>query len=367
MCNSVYIHIPFCTDICSYCDFCKIYYNSDLVDKYLNALEVEIKEKYNNEIINTIYIGGGTPSSLNLEQLENLFKIISIFNIDIKEFTFECNIENIDEEKIKLLSKNGVNRISIGVQSFDSDLLRLLNRKHTTNMVYDKVSMIKKYINNINLDLMYAISGETIDILNNDIDNILKLDVNHISTYSLIIEDNTILKNMHIEYIDDELDYNMYNLICNRLKSNGYNHYETSNFAKEGYESKHNLVYWNNEHYYGFGAGASGYIDNIRYTNTKSVKNYIDNKLNREEEILSTNEIIENEFILGFRKVKGIDVNKLLDKYKIDIKKIDFINKLIQDNKLILKDNYLSINEDLIYVSNNILVEFLGRNYEQYI
>lgn len=367
MCNSVYIHIPFCTDICSYCDFCKIYYNSDLVDKYLNALEVEIKEKYNNEIINTIYIGGGTPSSLNLEQLEKLFKIISIFNIDIKEFTFECNIENIDEEKIKLLSKNGVNRISIGIQSFDNDLLRLLNRKHTTSMVYDKVSMIKKYINNINLDLMYAISGETIDILNNDIDNILKLDVNHISTYSLIIEDNTILKNMHIEYIDDELDYNMYNLICNRLKSNGYNHYETSNFAKEGYESKHNLVYWNNEHYYGFGAGASGYIDNIRYTNTKSVKNYIDNKLNRKEEILSTNEIIENEFILGFRKVKGIDVNKLLDKYKIDIKKIDFINKLIQDNKLILKDNYLSINEDLIYVSNNILVEFLGRNYEQYI
>lgn len=367
MCNSVYIHIPFCSDICSYCDFCKIYYNSDLVDKYLDSLEIEINKHYNNDIINTIYIGGGTPSSLDINQLERLLNIVSIFNTDLIEYTFECNIENIDEDKVKLLSKYGVNRISIGVQSFDSNLLSLLNRKHTKSMVFDKVSMIKKYIDNINIDLMYAISGEDIDILNDDIDNILKLDINHISTYSLIIEDNTILKNMKIDYIDDELDYSMYKIICDRLKEHGYIHYETSNFAKEGYESKHNLVYWNNEHYYGFGAGASGYINNIRYTNTKSIKNYIDGKLNREEENLSINEVIENEFILGFRKIQGVSINKLKDKYNLDITKLDFVSKLIKDNKLVLKDNYLSINEDLIYVSNDILIEFLGRDYEQYI
>ena len=367
MISSVYIHIPFCNDICSYCDFCKIYYSSDVVDKYLYALENEIKNNYKNEIINTIYIGGGTPSSLSVEQLKRLFKIISIFNIDLKEFTFECNIENIDEEKVKILAINGVNRISIGVQTFDEDILKLLNRKHNEQMVLEKINMIKKYFDNINVDLMYAIAGENIDTVKKDIKKILELDVNHISTYSLIIEDNTILKNMKIEYIDDELDYEMYKLICNSLESNNYIHYETSNFSKKGYESKHNLVYWNNEHYYGFGAGASGYIDNIRYTNTKSVNNYILGKLNREEEILSLNEVIENEFILGFRKIKGIDINKLMDKYNLDINKIEFINKMINDNKLVLNDNYLSINKDLIYVSNDILLEFLGRDYEQYI
>ena len=367
MVKSVYIHIPFCSDICSYCDFCKFYYNSYMVDKYLDALEDEVRNNYKGDIINTIYIGGGTPSSLNIEQLNRLFEIIDLFNKDIIEFTFECNIENIDEEKVKLIKNNGVNRISIGVQSFNGNLLNFLNRKHKKEEVIEKINFIKKYIDNINIDLMYAIPGEDLKILNNDIDKILELDISHISTYSLIIEDNTILKNMNIDYIDEDIDYEMYKLICNKLKENGYIHYETSNFSKDGYESKHNLVYWNNEEYYGFGLGASGYIDNVRYTNTKSINHYLEGKYRYEESILSINEVIENEFILGFRKLKGIDINKLKDKYNLDINKFDFINKLINDNKLILKDNYLSINEDNIYVSNNILVEFMGVDYERYI
>lgn len=367
MVNSVYIHIPFCEDICSYCDFCKFYYDDTLASKYLNALSNEIDKYYNGEIINTIYIGGGTPSSLSIEQIEELLNITKKFNTDLVEFTFECNIENIDEDKVKLLKKYGVNRISIGVQSFNTDYLSLLNRHHNKELVFDKLNIIKKYMDNINIDLMYAIPGETIKSLSDDIDEFFKLDINHISTYSLIIEDNTILKSLKIKYIDEDLDYDMYKLINDKLSSKGYIHYETSNYCKKGYESKHNLVYWNNEYYYGFGIGASGYIDNIRYNNTKSINNYIDGKYRLEEERLSLNETIENEFILGFRKVQGIDINKLKDKYNLDINKIDIINKLISDNKLILNNNYLSINKEYIYVSNDILVEFMGVDYGKYI
>ena len=367
MVKSVYIHIPFCNDICSYCDFCKFYYNSYMVDKYLDELENEVKKIYKGEVIKTIYIGGGTPSSLSIEQLKRLFKIINHFNKDIIEFTFECNIENIDEEKTKLIRDNGVNRISIGIQTFNGNLLSFLNRKHKKKEVKGKLEFIKKYFDNINVDLMYAIPGETIEILNNDINQMLELGINHISTYSLILENNTILKNMNIEYIDEDLDYSMYELICNKMKDNGFIHYETSNFCRKGFESKHNLTYWNNEEYYGFGLGASGYIDNVRYTNTRSINHYLDGKYRYEEEKLNINETIENEFILGFRKVKGINIDSLLKKYNLKVENIDFIQKLIKENKLIIKDNYIYINDDYIYTSNDILIEFMGVDYERYI
>ena len=367
MCSSVYIHIPFCQDICSYCDFCRFYYDTNLVDKYLDILSKEIDDNYNGEVINTIYIGGGTPSSLSISQIEKLLDITKKFNTELLEFTFECNIESIDENKIKILKKYGVNRISIGVQTFNSDFLSILNRHHNPKEVLNIINMIKKYISNINVDLIYAIPGEDINDVKKDIDEFLKLDIPHISTYSLIIEDNTILKNLKVKYIDEDLDYEMYKLINNKLKGKGYIHYETSNYCKEGYESKHNLVYWNNEYYYGFGMGSSGYVKGIRYTNTRSINNYMGCMYKLKEEALSFNEIIENEFILGFRKIKGIYINKLNSKYKLDINKIDFINKLIKDKKLVLEDNYLRINDKYIYISNDILIEFMGVDYEKYI
>ena len=367
MINSVYIHIPFCNEICSYCDFCKFYYNEELVDKYLDSLEKEIDKYYNNDVIKTIYIGGGTPSSLTKEQLTKLLNITRKFNLELEEFTIEANVESLDEDKVKILKEYGVNRISIGVQTFNYNLLKLLNRVHTKEQVFNTISMVKKYIDNINIDLIYAIPGETRYDVEKDIDEFIKLDIPHISCYSLIIEENTILNNMHIVYIDDELDYEMYNLICNKLLLNGYNHYETSNYSRSNYESKHNLVYWNNEHYYGFGMSASGYIDNIRYTNTRSINNYLKGNYRLEEEVLSLNEEIENEFILGFRKIHGLNINKLKTKYNLDIKKIDFISKLISNNKLVLKDDMLFISNDYIYLSNDILIEFMGVDYEKYI
>ena len=355
---SIYIHIPFCNNICSYCDFCKFYYNKEYVDNYLIALEKEIKANYKNELVNTIYIGGGTPSSLNNEQLDKLLNLTNYFNkIKNLEFTIEVN-PDIDLEKILILKKYGINRVSIGIETVNEKHLKTLNRFHTKEQIIKLINTLKENrINNINVDLMYALPNQTIEELESDIDFLISLDIPHISTYSLIIEPHTKLYIDNAENIDEELDYEMYKLILKKL--NKYNHYEISNFAKKGFESKHNLVYWNNLEYYGFGIGASGYIDSIRYDNTRSYKNYISGNYVYEKHLLEKGEKIENEFILGFRKLEGINIINFKTKYDIDIFSIDIVNKLLEENKLLLQDNYLKINPKCIYISNSILVEFL--------
>ena len=363
MSKSVYIHIPFCEEICSYCDFCKMFYTENLVDKYLEKLKKEIEKNYKNESIETIYIGGGTPSSLNLKQLTKLFEIIKIFNLSKNiEFTFECNL-NIDNKKLELLFKNKVNRLSFGVQSFNEKNLKFLNRNHNKEDIFNVIKNAKKIgFKNINIDLIYALPNQTLKELDEDLDLFLKLDVNHISTYSLIIEPNTILYNNKIKNIDEELDYKMYELIIKKLKD--YNHYEISNFAKEGYESKHNLTYWNNLEYYGFGLSASGYINNIRYDNTRSINKYLKGNYILNKEIIDINRELEYEFILGFRKIKGINKNNFYQKYNINILDNKIIKKLINENKLIDDNENIYINPKYIYVENSILEEFI--NYKTY-
>jgi len=357
----VYIHINFCNNICSYCDFCKFLYNEKWVKQYLEALKNEITINYKGDIINTLYIGGGTPSCLSLEELKTLFDIINKFNRNKEiEFTFECNIENVNKEKLELLYSNGVNRLSIGVQTFNEKYLKFLNRNHTKEEIINKISLAKSIgFNNINIDLIYAIPGQTLDEVRYDIEELLKLDITHISTYSLIIEPNTKLYIENTNNISEDLDRNMYDSICQILKDNGYIHYEISNFCKEGYQSKHNLTYWNNQNYYGFGLGASGYIKNIRYDNTKSFNNYVSGKYLLNEDVLSKNDILSNEFILGFRKINGINKQDFYNKYKFDILNLETISKLIKEEKLIENQTNIFINSDYIYTSNDILINFL--------
>ena len=357
---SIYIHIPFCKSICSYCDFCKFYYNEKWVDKYLIALEKEITSRYNNELIDTIYIGGGTPTSLNINQLKKLLQLTKLFNFKTIEFTVETNVD-LDLTKIKLLKKYGVNRISIGVQTVNQKHLKFLNRNHTKEEVINLVNQLKKYDFNINIDLMYGMPNQTLAELENDLDFILSLDVNHISTYSLIIEPHTKIYIDNVTNIDEDLDYQMYRLINQKL--NNYVHYEISNYAKEGYYSKHNLGYWNNLEYYGFGIGASGYVDDVRYDNTKSYQNYIEGNYVLESHRLSKKEQIENEFILGFRKLKGINIFKFKEKYKIDILNINVVKQMLNDGKLLIDDGYLKINPNDIYISNTILVNFIDLSF----
>lgn len=357
---SIYIHIPFCKTICSYCDFCKFYYNEKWVDNYLIALEKEIKEKYKNESIATIYIGGGTPTSLNIKQLEKLLKLTKLFNFEKIEFTIETNAD-LSLDKVKLLKQYGVNRISIGVQTVNPKHLKFLNRNHTKEEVINLVNLLKQYDFNVNVDLMYGMPNQTLKELEEDLDFILSLDVNHISTYSLIIEPHTKIYIDNVTNIDEDLDYQMYQLINKKLKN--YVHYEISNFAKEGYYSKHNLVYWNNLEYYGFGIGASGYIDGVRYDNTRSYQNYINGKYILESHKLSKGEKIENEFILGFRKLEGINILDFKTKYDMNILNIDIVKKLLKEGKLSVNNGYLKINPKYIYISNTILVNFIDLDF----
>ena len=357
---SIYIHIPFCKTICSYCDFCKFYYNEKWVDNYLIALKKEIKSKYKNEPINTIYIGGGTPTSLNIKQLEKLLKLTKLFNFEKIEFTVETNAD-LSLDKVKLLKQYGVNRISIGVQTVNPKHLKFLNRNHTKEEVINLVNLLKQYDFNVNVDLMYGMPNQTLKELEEDLDFILSLDVNHISAYSLIIEPHTKIYIDNVTNIDEDLDYQMYQLINKKLKN--YVHYEISNFAKENYYSKHNLVYWNNLEYYGFGIGASGYIDGVRYDNTRSYQNYINGKYILESHKLSKGEKIENEFILGFRKLEGINILDFKTKYDMNILDIDIVKKLLKEGKLSVNNGYLKINPKYIYISNTILVNFIDLDF----
>ena len=357
--KSVYIHIPFCNTICSYCDFPKILSNVCHKNIYLDELRKEIIKNYKNDEINTIYIGGGTPSILSKEELKKLLEITNIFNKkNLAEFTIECNIESIDEEKLKLMIHYGVNRISIGIESFDKKIICYLGRFHTKKESLKKIKLVKKYFENINIDLMYAVPNQSIKSLKKDIKTCLKLKVPHVSCYSLIIEPHTKLYNENTNYIDEEIDYKMYKIIDKKLKK--YNHYEISNFALEGHESKHNLVYWNNDEYYGFGMGASGYIDGIRYTNTKNINEYLSGNYRYEENILTEKEKMQEEMFLGLRKLKGVNIDNFEKKYHKKIEKVFDIDDLLNKNILIKKDGYIFINKNYIYTSNDIMIRFVG-------
>ena len=324
-----------------------------------NILEQEIKVRYKSEIVNTIFIGGGTPSSLDDEELIRLMNIIEIFKLnDNYEFTVECNIESITENKLKIMKKYGVNRISIGVESFDNSIIKLLGRNHTKKDVYNKMEIVKRYFSNINIDLIYA-AYDDINILKSDIDCFLKLDIPHISTYSLIIEDNTMLKINGMKNIDEDIDYEMYKYIEDTLEKNNYIHYEISNYAKNGYQSKHNLVYWNNEEYYGFGLSSTSYINNERITNTKNLRKYLNGEY-LDTSVYEDKDIrMENEIMLGLRKLDGIDLDRFKEKFNVSLEDIYNIDNLVRNGYLIRDNNCIKIDKKYMYISNEIIVKIL--------
>ncbi|MBQ8219513.1 MAG: radical SAM family heme chaperone HemW [Bacilli bacterium] len=356
----VYIHIPFCNNICSYCDFCKMYYKKEYVDKYLNILEKEIKLRYKNEIVKTIYIGGGTPSSLDILQLDKLLSIISIIKIDNNyEYTIECNIEDINIEKLKLFKKYRINRISIGVESFDDKIIKKLNRHHDREMVFNNINLVKKYFDNINIDLIYGLSDD-INIVKEDINCFLKLDIPHISYYSLIIEENTKLYIDKHKYIDESTDKEMFDYINKVLTDKGYNHYEISNYAKDGYESIHNKNYWLNGEYYGFGLSAVSYLNSHRISNTKNLTKYLSELYIEEDNYEDININKENDLILGLRLINGIDIDNYNEKYNDNLLEKDIIKELINNNYLEVVNNMLKCNYKYIYLENYILEKIIG-------
>ena len=370
--RGVYIHIPFCKYICSYCDFNKFFIQRQPVDKYIDCLIKEIETIEQVSDIETIYIGGGTPSALNDEQLHRLLTALrEKIPGQLREFTFEANPEDLVDSRVALVKEYGVDRISMGVQTFNNELLKILGRGHVANDVDIAINNCKKHgIKNINVDLMFSLPKQTMEDLYDSMKRVVSYDISHVSCYSLILEQKTKLYNQvrdkKVVLPSNETEEQMYNEVINFLTENGYEQYEISNFARPGHESIHNSSYWRNIEYYGLGAGAHGYVDGIRYANQGALKFYIDSMeekghARREENKVTLNEQIEEEMFLGLRLLEGVDLIAFEEKYSKKVQEIfkDVVERNISDGYLEVVGNKLRLTRKGLFYGNDVFSEFL--------
>ncbi|HHD2585932.1 TPA: radical SAM family heme chaperone HemW [Clostridium perfringens] len=372
---SLYIHIPFCAQKCLYCDFPSFARKDHLRKAYIEALNKEIinlREKHNNLEINTIFIGGGTPSVLESNELECLLKEIAKLNMakDI-EYSMECNPGNLTEEKLEVMKKYGVNRISMGLQAKQDNLLKGLGRIHNYKTFKENFLLAKKVgFNNINVDLMFGLPNQRLNEWEETLREIISLEPAHISAYSLIIEEGTAFYNLYendkLKLPTEEEERKMYHLAKKILEENGFNQYEISNYAKEGKECRHNLAYWNMDNWIGVGSAAASYINGKRIKNISSVEEYI-NSINEKgeavEEIInnSKNDNIEEFMFMGLRKINGIDENEFKKRFSMNINDVygEILNKYIDEGLLIRESGRIFLSEKGIEISNVIMADFL--------
>ncbi|HAT4338411.1 TPA: oxygen-independent coproporphyrinogen III oxidase [Clostridium perfringens] len=372
---SLYIHIPFCAQKCLYCDFPSFARKDHLRKAYIEALNKEIinlREKHNNLEINTIFIGGGTPSVLESNELECLLKEIAKLNMakDI-EYSMECNPGNLTEEKLEVMKKYGVNRISMGLQAKQDNLLKGLGRIHNYKTFKENFLLAKKVgFNNINVDLMFGLPNQRLNEWEETLREIISLDPAHISAYSLIIEEGTAFYNLYendkLKLPTEEEERKMYHLAKKILEENGFNQYEISNYAKEGKECRHNLAYWNMDNWIGVGSAAASYINGKRIKNISSVEEYI-NSINENgeavEEIInnSKNDNMEEFMFMGLRKINGIDENEFKKRFSMNINDVygEILNKYIDEGFLIRDSGRIFLSEKGIEISNIIMADFL--------
>ena len=282
----------------------------------------------------------------------------------------ECNPKDVNDELISLFKEFNVNRISLGAQSLDDNKLMILNRNHTHYDIYKAINLLKNNnITNISCDLIYGLQNDTYELLEKDILKLIDLDVKHISCYTLIIEEKTILEKMikHCNYkpLDDDIEADIYEKITNFLSEKGYERYEISNYAKKGYESIHNMTYWMNDNYLGVGAGASYFIDNVQYKNITNLNKYYEgidknNLVYSEMNILSKSDLMYDEIMLKLRTRKGIDINEFYNKFNVSLLEINNINKHLSNGNLILDDNNIYVNPKQMYIVNSILTDILS-------
>ncbi|MDT2800880.1 radical SAM family heme chaperone HemW [Vagococcus lutrae] len=376
MIKSAYLHIPFCEHICYYCDFNKVFIEGQPVDEYIDMLIREmsfLKEEVSAHPLSTMYIGGGTPTSLSAKQLEKL--MIGIHEqlplASGVEFTVEANPGDLTADKIAVLKNYGVNRLSMGVQSFDDRLLKKIGRKHTASDVFDTMRLLEKSgLNNVSIDLIYALPGQSLESFQDSLDKALSLDLPHYSLYSLILENQTVFYNLarqgslHLPDEDEEGD--MFDLAASFMEAHGRKQYEVSNFAIPGKESQHNLVYWNNEEYYGLGAGASGYLDGVRYRNFGPIQQYMQplkeqKRPIRDEEILTEQARMEEELFLGLRKREGVSYALFYEKFNQSLDEVfgNVIEELVAEKLLVKDTQHIALTRRGLALGNNVFQRFL--------
>ena len=325
--TSAYVHIPFCTQICYYCDFSKVFIKNQPVDSYLEHL-IEEYDSYDIKKLRTLYIGGGTPTALSAPQLAFLLeKLTDKLDLSyLEELTIEANPGDLDEEKIAILKDLPVNRVSLGVQTFNDRMLKQIGRSHLEKDIYENIANLKKAgFDNISIDLIYALPKQTMEDVKINVAKAIALDIPHMSLYSLILENHTVFMNRmrrgKLPLPKEDLEAEMFEYIIAELEKAGFEHYEISNFSKPGFESRHNLMYWDNAEYYGIGAGASGYVDGVRYKNHGPIRHYLQaveaGHARVQEEVLTLKEKMEEEMFLGLRKKSGVSKKRFEEKFGI--------------------------------------------------
>lgn len=370
--TSAYIHIPFCTQICYYCDFSKVFIKNQPVDDYLATLIEEVKF-YDLPALKTLYIGGGTPSALSEKQLNylltNLEKLLDLSQLE--EFTIEANPGNLTADKIAVLQKSNCNRISLGVQTFDDKMLKRIGRSHNQAQIYETIAALKQAdFHNISIDLIYALPNQTMEQVKDNVKRALELDIPHLSLYSLILENHTVFMNRQrrgrLHLPNENVESDMFEYILAELEKNGFEHYEISNFTKPGFESRHNLMYWDNAEYYGLGAGASGYLNGMRYRNRGPIQHYL--KSIREkghsrlhEECLSQSEQMEEEMFLGLRKKSGISIMRFEEKFQRSFEQLygQIVQELVAEGLLQVEEDRVRMTKRGLFLGDTVAERFI--------
>jgi putative oxygen-independent coproporphyrinogen III oxidase len=377
MVKGMYIHIPFCHQICFYCDFNKVFFKDQPVDAYIESVGKELalwkQQGALDHPLETVFLGGGTPTALTPEQLQRLLELVHQYvpmTADV-EWSSEANPDELTREKMEVLYKGGVNRLSMGVQTFDQDLLKRLGRTHANEDVLRAVETAREVgFSNISFDLMYGLPGQTMAQWDETLEQAFAFDMPHFSAYSLIIEPKTVFYNLMVKgklnTVTEDLEGDMYERLMEEMEKHGLQQYEISNFAKPGHESRHNLLYWNNEEYIGVGAGSHGYINGVRYSNHGPLKKYMEPLEQGIRPVLDTTEVtvkaqMEEEMFLGLRKTQGVGLAHFEEKFNTALVEVygDIVQKEQAKGNLAIEDGFLKLTHKGRFVGNEVFEQFL--------
>ena len=369
--TSAYVHIPFCTQICYYCDFSKVFIKNQPVDSYLEHL-IEEYDSYDIKKLRTLYIGGGTPTALSAPQLAFLLeKLTDKLDLSyLEELTIEANPGDLDAEKIAVLKDSPVNRVSLGVQTFNDRMLKQIGRSHLEKDIYENIANLKKAgFDNISIDLIYALPKQTMEDVKTNVAKAIALDIPHMSLYSLILENHTVFMNRmrrgKLPLPKEDLEAEMFEYIIAELEKAGFEHYEISNFSKSGFESRHNLMYWDNAEYYGIGAGASGYVDGVRYKNHGPIRHYLQaveaGNARVQEEVLTLKEKMEEEMFLGLRKKTGVSKKRFEEKFGISFEDQygAVVSELTEQGLLVPDKDIVRMTKQGLFLGDTVAEKFI--------
>ncbi|MCI8272207.1 MAG: radical SAM family heme chaperone HemW [Erysipelotrichaceae bacterium] len=358
--KACYIHVPFCTRICAYCDFTRCRYQASLADKWLQRVCADLQLQ--DDSFSSLYIGGGTPTSLSNTQLSVLLAATGRGRNDEMEFTIEANPDSLDEQKIRIMAKGGVNRISLGVQTFQSDLQEIIARRHTVKEIKGMLQcLIDHGISNISIDLMYGLPSQTMEKWKKDLQIAVSLPIHHISLYALTIEENSRFGREGVCNIDPQLEADMYEYAISYLQEHGFWQYEISNFAKPDYEAKHNIAYWKYEDFIGIGCGASGKENHMRYDNTRNLHTYITEGAMPSRTDLSKEDEMFEMVMMSLRMKKGLCLKRFETCFACHIEDVYGISiqKHIEQGNLMIDDGYLKTTYQGMLFLHDVLIDFM--------